>query len=631
MVDPTALWTLGKTIGKGAFGYVHLATSVQDPKKQAAVKLLSIDEPEEVATIKKEVQILRACNHPNVVVFFNTYISGETMWLVMEYCGGGCVSDLLRFRPLKENEISVVLCQSLHGLSHLHDKNIIHRDFKSANLLLTRNGNIKVADFGVSKILENGSFKTKTFVGTPHWMSPEIIEGKEYDGRCDLWSVGIVGIELAEQNPPKYQINMHGVLAAIPKAPAPTLQEPTLWSSLFNEFLSFLLVKNPEQRATATKALTFPFLLNNIMQQRGKISLISLIDHACNCKVNNRMPPKPRRRAARQGNFSIQSSQSSSSKRNKTVEKETQDTRTDENDRLLGNWDTTMSRRMNGSTTSFASHLTSNTFATGYTTTTMTTSGVGGWSSLSDSKERRGGGRRRTSMSDSKKQQETKITMQVDELDVVLESANPFEVSNEINRTVDHDAMVLSEVIRAAALDIVEDEEGEEREEGAVGEAEGTEGEEGEDGTEWVDGQKEGEEQETTDRRKKIVGEYDLERMEQKGCCEEDVPNKKLEDMNDDDDDDDDEMWDRIVLQRVSIGFREVSSVRTDMLETSLEGTALVEQELVGTSDERSKITFDESVSSTDEDEDDDVTFMNQLIKKFGMEDVRGNTLCSWL
>ena len=164
MVDPTALWTLGKTIGKGAFGYVHLATSVQDPKKQAAVKLLSIDEPEEVATIKKEVQILRACNHPNVVTFFNTYISGETMWLVMEYCGGGCVSDLLRFRPLKENEISVVLCQSLHGLSHLHEKNIIHRDFKSANLLLTRNGNIKVADFGVSKILENGSFKTKTFV-----------------------------------------------------------------------------------------------------------------------------------------------------------------------------------------------------------------------------------------------------------------------------------------------------------------------------------------------------------------------------------------------------------------------------------------------------------------------------------
>ena len=105
-----------------------------------------------------------------------------------------------------------------------------------------------------------------------------------------------------------------------------------------------------------------------------------------------------------------------------------------------------------------------------------------------------------------------------------------------------------------------------------------------------------------------------MERMEQNGCCEEDVPNKKLEDMNDDDDDDDDEMWDRIVLQRVSIGFREVSSVRTDMLETSLEGTALVEQELVGTSDERSKITFDESVSSTDEDEDDDVTFMNQLI-----------------
>ena len=221
------------------------------------------------------------------------------------------------------------------------------------------------------------------------------------------------------------------------------------------------------------------------------------------------------------------------------------------------------------------------------------------------------------------------IAAQVDELDVVLESANPFEVSNEINRTVDHDAMVLSEVIRAAALDIVEEEEeGEEREEGAVGEAEGTEGE---DGTEWVDGQKEGEEQETTDRRKKIVGEYDLERMEQKGCCEEDVPNKKLEDMNDDDDndDDDDEMWDRSVLQRVSIGFREVSSVRTDVLETSLEGTALVEQELVEKSDERSKITSDESVSSTEED--DDVIFMNQLIKKFGMEDVRGNTLCSWL
>ena len=197
----------------------------------------------------------------NVVTFFASYRSLDmSMWIVMEYCGGGAVADLLKYRALDEDEAAYVLRETLRGLHHLHEqckKHIIHRDLKSANLLLTTAGDVKVADFGVSKILDIAiaGRKTRSFVGTPHWMAPEVIMGKPYDARCDIWSVGIVGIEMAEQHPPKFNVNMHGVLAAIPKLPAPTLCSPQDHSTLFCNFLNHVLVKEPHQRPTAIEAL----------------------------------------------------------------------------------------------------------------------------------------------------------------------------------------------------------------------------------------------------------------------------------------------------------------------------------------------------------------------------------------
>ena len=619
-IDPSDLWSLGKIIGKGAFGFVHIATCTQDAHRQAAVKLISIEEQNEVETIRKEVKILKSCNHPNIVTFDNTYIQGETMWLVMEFCGGGAVSDLLRFRCLKECEIATVLCESLCGLFHLHQQRVLHRDFKSANLLLTRKGEIKVADFGVSKILDTGHFKTKTFVGTPHWMAPEIIEGKEYDAKCDLWSVGIVGIELAEQNPPKYQINMHGVLAAIPKAPPPTLQEPSQWSTTFQLFLSKLLVKDPADRVAADQALALPFLVDAAVQRRGHASLVSLIDRVCDAKSRGKMPAKPRRRAVRQGNFSTQSLRES----HQSVEKETHDTRTDENDRLLGNWDTSSTRRTNAST-----------FATGFTSTRRTfqsssSSKSSSWSSLKSLKSLKtlsDSGRRRQQLGSSSSLALAGVVEGEVEDDVAedtaikFESENPFLNGNELQRTVDHTAAV---GLFARPLEIVEEageEDGEEQDEEEEKEAvqEHQEHQKHLEHQQLQQHQQHQQHQRVLDMEI-VAGEMDLQLEE--------------------------EMWDDIVLKRVSMGFNDVGSSRMFAKYES-------ESEMPMTSSWEDEKPVDEMTPNVmmnvliqlrsdqnmvvgarereRESEDPDVQFMRDLLIKYGVEEEEQPDLVSWL
>ena len=496
-VDPEEIWTLGKTIGKGAFGFVHVATSNHDAHKQAAVKLITVDDPEDVETIRKEVKILQSCNHANVVAFDNTYLNGETLWLVMEYCGGGSVADLLRFRALKQHEIHHVLSEILKGLHHLHQQHIIHRDLKSANLLLTTLGVVKVADFGVSKILLNDNLKTKTFVGTPHWMAPEIILGKEYDARCDMWSVGIVGIELAEQHPPKYQINMHGVLAAIPKAPSPTLARPSEWSALFVDFLAVLLVKEPKNRPTAETALCLPLFnaaesdaaLDQVNGQSGQSSLICFIKRVCEAKKKGKLPPKPRRRAVRQGGFTY-----SSKTTLHTMDDETKDSVSNENDVLLGNWDTTTRTRGSGkSTTKTATRTQSSLsssasfkFGVGHTQSSLLSragstrtfqslhSSHSSWSSLSDSRHRMMGGQQQQPPHETVSERTSLYSNMVDD---------PFAKGHELIRTIDHAAAAL-----LRPLGIVQETAEEEEGEGGRGGRGGGEGGGGSGGPDWNTG-----------------------------------------------------------------------------------------------------------------------------------------------
>lgn len=182
----------------------------------------------------------------------------------MEYCGAGSVSDIMRLRKktLSEDEIATVLADTLKGLEYLHLRRKIHRDIKAGNILLNSEGHAKLADFGVAGQLTDTMAKRNTVIGTPFWMAPEVIQEIGYDCVADIWSLGITALEMAEGKPPYGDIHPMRAIFMIPTKPPPSFREPDKWSAEFIDFVSVCLVKNPEERATATDLLSHVFIGN---------------------------------------------------------------------------------------------------------------------------------------------------------------------------------------------------------------------------------------------------------------------------------------------------------------------------------------------------------------------------------
>lgn len=182
----------------------------------------------------------------------------------MEYCGAGSVSDIMRLRKktLSESEIATILNDTLKGLEYLHLRRKIHRDIKAGNILLNSEGHAKLADFGVAGQLTDTMAKRNTVIGTPFWMAPEVIEEIGYDCVADIWSLGITALEMAEGKPPYGDIHPMRAIFMIPTKPPPSFREPDRWSPEFIDFVSLCLVKNPEERATATDLLQHEFIKN---------------------------------------------------------------------------------------------------------------------------------------------------------------------------------------------------------------------------------------------------------------------------------------------------------------------------------------------------------------------------------
>uniref|UniRef100_A0A087XZD4 non-specific serine/threonine protein kinase n=1 Tax=Poecilia formosa TaxID=48698 RepID=A0A087XZD4_POEFO len=278
--DPSADWDIVETIGKGTYGKVYKVTNKKDGS-QAAVKVLDpINDVDE--EIEAEYNILRSLsNHPNVVKFYGMFyksdnLSGGQLWLVLELCNGGSVTELIkslimRAQRLQEPVISYILYSALLGLQHLHNNRIIHRDVKGNNILLTTEGGVKLVDFGVSAQLTSARLRRNTSVGTPFWMAPEVIACEQqydssYDARCDVWSLGITAIELADGDPPLAEMHPVKALFKIPRNPSPTLRNPDQWCRSFSHFISQCLIKDFEARPSVTHLLEHPF----IKQVHGK-------------------------------------------------------------------------------------------------------------------------------------------------------------------------------------------------------------------------------------------------------------------------------------------------------------------------------------------------------------------------
>ncbi|XP_051902993.1 serine/threonine-protein kinase TAO1-like [Hippocampus zosterae] len=272
--DPEKLFSDLREIGHGSFGAVYFAHDVRT-NEVVAIKKMSYSgkqSNEKWQDIIKEVKFLQRIRHPNSIEYKGCYLREHTAWLVMEYCLGSA-SDLLEVhkKPLQEVEIAAITHGALQGLAYLHSHNMIHRDVKAGNILLTEPGQVKLADFGSASIASPAN----SFVGTPYWMAPEVIlamdEG-QYDGKVDVWSLGITCIELAERKPPLFNMNAMSALYHIAQNESPALQSSE-WSDYFHNFIDSCLQKIPQERPHSYDMLGHAFM----RRQRPGSVLMDLI------------------------------------------------------------------------------------------------------------------------------------------------------------------------------------------------------------------------------------------------------------------------------------------------------------------------------------------------------------------
>ena len=233
--------------------------------------------------IMGEIDILSKCNSPYIVGYFECFVTpprkkmenGE-MWIVMELCDGGSISDLIEAAggrgsfAMPEEAIRAACAGCVLGLEYLHKKEICHRDIKCGNVLLTNDGHVKLADFGVSAELTNTINKRKTVVGSPFWIAPEVIKEAHYDGRADVWSLGITTIEMAEGAPPHSNLNPLRAIFLIPSKPAPTLADPDQWSPDMLDFIRCCCKKDPSERSDSALLTTHPFVRTEVIELRRK-------------------------------------------------------------------------------------------------------------------------------------------------------------------------------------------------------------------------------------------------------------------------------------------------------------------------------------------------------------------------
>jgi len=259
--DPTTVFTDLVKIGEGAAGEVFLATRTKD-ERRVAIKKMQLNE-ESLPLVVTEIDIMRSSTHPNVVEYMDSYVENDQLWVVMEFMGGGCLTEVLDQYPrvvMTEPQMAHVARETLQSLVYIHNLHRIHRDIKSDNLLLGSDGSVKVADFGYAAQLTQKQQKRNTVVGTPYWMAPELIRGYDYGTKVDVWSLGVMMIEMAEREPPYMDLPPLRALFLITTKEFPGLKEPEKWSTQFADFVGQCLRKDTADRPEAAELLQHPFL-----------------------------------------------------------------------------------------------------------------------------------------------------------------------------------------------------------------------------------------------------------------------------------------------------------------------------------------------------------------------------------
>ncbi|OXA59113.1 serine/threonine-protein kinase PAK 5 isoform X2 [Folsomia candida] len=246
-------------IGEGSTGIVCIATD-KTTRRQVAVKKMDLRKQQRRELLFNEVVIMRDYHHPNIVEMYDSFLVEDELWVVMEYLEGGALTDIVTHARMDEEQIATVCKQCLKALAYLHSQGVIHRDIKSDSILLAADGRVKLSDFGFCAQVSQELPKRKSLVGTPYWMSPEIISRLPYGTEVDCWSMGIMVIEMVDGEPPFFNEPPLQAMRRIRDMPPPRIKNQIKVSTRLIGFLERMLVRDSSQRATAQELLNHPFL-----------------------------------------------------------------------------------------------------------------------------------------------------------------------------------------------------------------------------------------------------------------------------------------------------------------------------------------------------------------------------------